>query len=277
MFGKANTTAVQLAAVAGNGNTEGFILNGISNLDNTGFFVSEAGDVDGDGMDDIIIGARGDNPGTGGNTGSAYVVFGKAGGAAINLSTLEQPANTAGIVLNGVSGGDNTGDAVSGGGDVNGDGFDDIIVGAYGDNSNAGTAYVVFGGNLTGAATQIGTSGADNNLPGTSGNDGIFAGAGDDTVQSSAGTDRITGGQGADHFDFLDVTGTTTLVDFSRIEGDKMDVSVFNFANFAALQATFSPSGSGVGLNTLIELDGDTDVVVLGVRTSELIASDFIL
>jgi hypothetical protein len=92
--------------------------------------VSSAGDVNGDGFDDLIVGAYGADP-NGSNSGSSYVVFGKSGGfaATINLSTLD---GTNGFRLDGVAADDRSGFSVSSAGDVNGDGFDDLIVGAYG-------------------------------------------------------------------------------------------------------------------------------------------------
>jgi hypothetical protein len=62
--------------------------------------VSVAGDVNGDGFDDLIIGALGADP-NGSNSGASYVVFGKAGGFAanLNLSTLD---GSNGFKLNGV-------------------------------------------------------------------------------------------------------------------------------------------------------------------------------
>ena len=118
----------------------GFRRDGVSADDYSGRSVASAGDVNGDGFADVIIGARG--------LGSSYVVFGKASGLApkLKLSSLD---GSNGFRLDGVSAGDSSGRSVASAGDVNGDGFADLIIGALradpGGKSGAGSSYVVFG------------------------------------------------------------------------------------------------------------------------------------
>lgn len=114
--------------------------------DGAGFSVASAGDVNGDGKNDFIVGARlADN--TGINAGSAYVVFG--GSPSLDLSAV----GSRGFRIDGAAAGDLAGFSVSGAGDVNGDGKADVIVGAPGADPqfrpNAGAAYVVFGRSST--------------------------------------------------------------------------------------------------------------------------------
>ncbi len=130
---------IDLADVAaGNG---GFVMNGIDPVDLSGRSVSGAGDVNGDGLADVIVGAFGASS----FAGESYVVFGKADGTPVNLSAVA--AGSGGFVINGIDPSDGAG-SVSGAGDVNGDGLADLIVGASGGdpagNSNAGESYVVF-------------------------------------------------------------------------------------------------------------------------------------
>ena len=137
------------------------MINGVSQDDLSGYSVSSAGDVNGDGFDDLIVGANRDDP-NGSDSGASFVVFGKADGTAVELSDVE--TGTGGFVINGVSTNDRSGLSVRSANDVNGDGFDDLIVGADSDDPNgssSGASFVVFGGNFTGAATQVGTTVAD--------------------------------------------------------------------------------------------------------------------
>ena len=109
------------------------MINGVAADDQSGISVSGAGDVNGDGLDDLIVGAMGADP-NGSLSGASYVVFGKADGAAVELSAVELNAGAVptGFIIKGISTDDFSGRSVSGAGDVNGDGLDDLIIGAMG-------------------------------------------------------------------------------------------------------------------------------------------------
>ena len=116
-----------LPANGGDGSV-GFTLFGIDGVDRTGQSLSVAGDVNGDGFDDLLIGAfMADAAGNAKNrAGESYVVFGNADWSAsptLDLATLN---GTNGFTLFGADAGDWSGLAVSGAGDVNRDGFDDL-------------------------------------------------------------------------------------------------------------------------------------------------------
>jgi hypothetical protein len=99
-------------------NTLGQELNGYQDYCSFGQSVANAGDVNGDGFDDVIVGAYGYNSGQP-NAGAAYIYYGSSQG--INLNTVAKIENVPG------SGG--LGYSVAGAGDVNGDGYDDVIIG----------------------------------------------------------------------------------------------------------------------------------------------------
>jgi len=141
------------------------VLTGAARYDYFGTSVSGAGDMNGDGYDDVIVGAW-ETGGSG--TGRAEIYFGGA-----NMD------DNADVVLRGESSYDSFGDCVSGAGDMNGDGYDDVVVGAYGNDAggaSAGGAYVFYGGEVV------------NNIP-----DAFFTGAaaGDRFGDSVAGAGDV--------------------------------------------------------------------------------------
>jgi hypothetical protein len=147
--------------------TDGFVLNGIDAYDQSGFPVASAGDVNGDGVDDVIIGARSADPNGLGNAGESYIVFGGpsvGAGGSLDLASLD---GTNGLVLNGIDEQDLSGGSVASAGDVNGDGIDDVIIGARSADPNgqayAGETYVVFGRPGIGASGSLNLSSSRRN------------------------------------------------------------------------------------------------------------------
>ncbi|HEV8129325.1 MAG TPA: integrin alpha, partial [Candidatus Eisenbacteria bacterium] len=113
------------------------VLNGEAAGDAFGYAVASAGDVNGDGFSDVIVGAY-ENSARGAGAGRAYVFFGSA-----------KPDAVPDLVLSGEEAGDRFGISVAGAGDVNKDGIADVIVGAYQNDAggvDAGRAYVFYGG-----------------------------------------------------------------------------------------------------------------------------------
>jgi hypothetical protein len=235
VFGKTDGTAVALSAIEENSNAGGFVINGVSAGDLSGNSVSSAGDVNGDGLADLIVGAWGDDS-NGSYSGASFVVFGKTDGSAVALSLVQD--GIGGFVINGVSVNDLSGYSVSSAGDVNGDGFADLIVGASRDDPNgrtdSGASFVVFGGQ--GSSATVGTSGADT-LAGDSRANQLVAGLGNDTLVGNGGADVLRGGGGDDVLAISDTNfasldgglGTDTLrldaalsLDFSSVDNIKL-------------------------------------------------------
>jgi hypothetical protein len=127
---------------------------GVSGGDRSGAFVSDAGDVNGDGVGDLLVAAHRADPNGKADAGETYVVFGRTTGfpAAFELRRL-YPAlggnGSEGLIIKGIDADDRSGISVRGGMDVSGDGVDDLIIGANGGDpggrSEAGESYVVFG------------------------------------------------------------------------------------------------------------------------------------
>jgi hypothetical protein len=111
---------------------------GVNAGDLAGSSVSGAGDVNGDGYADMLVGA----PGYNSSAGQVYLVLGSSAPSDSSLSNADVPHT-------GVSSGGQAGYSVSTGGDVNGDGDSDFVVGAPGYDSDRGKAYLLFS-NLVG-------------------------------------------------------------------------------------------------------------------------------
>lgn len=125
----------------GLGTTFNYFLDA-SDLANSFFgkSVAPAGDVNGDGYADVIIGSHQYNDGANIREGRAYVYYGHAAGLSLIPDRILDDANQPNSEF---------GNSVAGAGDVNGDGFSDVIVGAYffdaGSNNNEGKAYIYHG------------------------------------------------------------------------------------------------------------------------------------
>ena len=108
-------------------------------LDAAGRSVAGAGDVDGDGQDDVLVGADGESTG-GEDAGAVYLVYGPVAGT-LDLANAD-------VKLTGEAEGDGAGFRVGGAGDVDGDGLDDVLVGAWFNaegGTSAGATYLILG------------------------------------------------------------------------------------------------------------------------------------
>ncbi|WP_444455072.1 integrin alpha [Rhodobacter capsulatus] len=117
-----------------------------------GCCVASAGDINGDGRDDLMIGASSD--------GAVWVIFGQATSAFPNRVDPATLSPDLGFVIQGAADGSCLGASLAAAGDVNGDGFGDILIGAPRSDSGAvdsGAAWVIYDRDIAGGATPFDT------------------------------------------------------------------------------------------------------------------------
>jgi len=225
--------------------SEGFVLEGAAAEDRAGFSLAGAGDINSDGIDDLIIGANQSDAG-GQGAGAAYLIYGRHGATRcpIDLSTLSA---SDGFVIQGGAASDLAGFSVSAAGDINGDGLDDLIVGApYADRT--GGAYVIYGFRTAGVIT--GTIKTDN-LVGTELADDIFGLAGKDRFEGGAGNDWLYGGKGSDVLQ-------GGLGDDRLEGGEGADTASFDLAQAAIVASLSTGIAKGEGVDTLVTIENLT-------------------
>lgn len=199
IFGKKAGFSAELDVSLLNG-SDGIRINGGSPSDVAGIAVAGNRDFNGDGRADLLIGATGaDDPGLS-RIGFTYIVYGVNGpfSADFELSALTPQQ---GLIVKGVNAFDDSGQAVSSAGDVNGDGFDDLLIGALQSDikgTNAGEAYLVFGNDFRSEIDRLGTPG-DDNLAGGPEDNHLVGGLGNDILTGGNGNDSQLGGAGDDN------------------------------------------------------------------------------
>lgn len=168
-------------------------FTGEDSLDRSGWFATTAGDVNGDGYDDFIIAAVGDEEGGGYRAGQVYLILGRA---AANWGR-DMDLGLADASFLGEAEGDVAGRSVAPAGDVNDDGYDDFLIGAiYSDDGgvDAGQGYLILGRQAADWGMDYSLAGADASFIGEVAGDEIgrrVMGAGD--VNSDGFDDLLFG------------------------------------------------------------------------------------
>ena len=227
-------------------NFDGFIgnltLTGIGALDETLTGATGNDTLSGGDGNDILIGLAGNDTLDGGN-GDDTLRGGAGndtlnGGAGIDAANYKDAANGVTVSLAIV------------GAQATGDGNDTLI----------------------GIENLIGSAFADT-LTGDAGANRINGGTGADTINGGGGADTLIGGAGNDTFVFSAASGQDTVTDFTS-GADKLDLSAYGFADFAAVQAATTNDGGG---NAVINLGGGNTVTLTGVSSSQLQSGDVII
>nr|WP_267871703.1 calcium-binding protein [Nostoc sp. CHAB 5715] len=177
---------------------------------------------------------------------------------------------TNGFLINGIAAYNESGISVSNGGDINGDGIDDLIIGAYraspNGNSNAGQSYVVFGGTNLGSGAIILTATADaDTLIGTIGNN---------IIEGKAGNDTLTGNGGQDKFVFRPGDANDIITDFGGV-GKGSNPSSTVIANLDTLQ--FIGSGLTAENLQLTQKGNNLEVTFENVASTKVQLQNFLL
>lgn len=138
VFGREETAPVSLLDIALG--RDGFVVDGVQADDRVGRVVRTAGDVNGDGAGDLLLAAG--TPAIS-NDGRAYVVFGKTSGDPVSLANLDVEGDGGFAITRTPYGIGSTLDTL---GDINGDGLDDLVLGASHESNCYGSCYSFGGG-----------------------------------------------------------------------------------------------------------------------------------
>ncbi|MFA5013234.1 MAG: FG-GAP-like repeat-containing protein [Candidatus Paceibacterota bacterium] len=115
----------------------------VNNGDSFGSSIASAGDVNGDGYNDVIVGAYA-SPNRSSYIGAAYLYYGGP-----NMDSA------ADVTFSGVLNNDMLGTSIASAGDINGDGYDDVLIGAPGASSGLGQVYLYYGGSAMDSTADV--------------------------------------------------------------------------------------------------------------------------
>ncbi|MCR9197351.1 MAG: integrin alpha [Planctomycetaceae bacterium] len=243
--------------------------------DETGVSVERLGDVNGDDIDDLLIGARyADGPGDAAfRAGESYIIYGSA-----TIPEVIRLGSDADVTIYGTDAYDFSGWRADPGGDVNADGYNDILIGALGADSvnnariNAGEVYLIFGGPALPAEIHT------NNL----GHQGVTI-FGADTNDTAGRSVDIVGDLNADGYDDIAIgaDNSSGLNDAVGLAGEvsiflgrgswpsSFDLNVADTADFT-LYGIDAGDGAGIHVRGVGDLNNDgIDDLMVGAHKAD--------
>lgn len=276
VFGSRNFGTINTLDLRSLNGSNGFEILGVTSGDLTGYSISNAGDVNDDGITDLIIGA----PQSSSQSGLAYIVFGKSSIGSSGTFALSNLNGSNGFKLMGISAGDSTGWAVSGIGDVNHDGIADCIISAPGAASSTGVSYILFGSKNLGSSGSLQLSSLTGSngfkMLGTNANDALgysVSGAGD--INADGIQDFLVGAVGVSSY-----AGSTYVVFGSSGIGSSgtLLANTLNGVNgFTIIGTTSSDSGISVAAIGDVNADGVSDILIGAVIALQAAGASYVV